>query len=423
VVEDMGCPKLHHIRHAAEIENLTIYDALPFGMSYVSSIPDPDDIILGLKGNISLRWNNIGPLKSGESTQISLVGRINGAVLGTLTNEVYVSGRLVRGNATCDVQALNSVISVNKTANLTEGAAKTDVNFTLNITNTGEINLTSVKVFDLLPDGMSYISSGTWPPPDNIENNINGTVTVIWNDVGSLGIGESVQVYLVGRIDGDVFGSLTNKVNVVGTPVNGKAVSSNDTERVIARKASINVEKIASPKVGEPLSEITFFINLTNDGNITLKNVTVFDQLPKGMTCILSSTSPQPGINETNSGVSNLTWIEMGPLAVGASKNITLVARIDEDARGALINKVTAVGTPTTGSCVNDTDVATVDLLSINLTKVADKDEVKRGEKIAYNITVCNVGSLPIMDLVLWDVFDHRVEVVSESLSRGSDGR
>ena len=69
------------------------------------------------------------------------------------------NGNNVTSQASADVQAQEAKILVTKTANPTAGTPGTNVTFTLVVNNTGSSDLQHVFVSDLLPAGMTYVSS------------------------------------------------------------------------------------------------------------------------------------------------------------------------------------------------------------------------------------------------------------------------
>ena len=107
-------------------------------------------------------------MSPGGNKSLQIVAHIDGPVSGTrtLTNNVSVAGKPANGqnvtsNASADVQAQEANISVTKTANPTAGSPSTNVIFTLDVKNTGSAPLPHVFVSDLLPVGMTYVSSSS----------------------------------------------------------------------------------------------------------------------------------------------------------------------------------------------------------------------------------------------------------------------
>ena len=173
---------------------------------------------------------------------------IDGPITGTqtLTNHVDVAGKPENGHnvtakASADVQAQEAKISVTKTANPTFGSPGTSVTFTLLVKNTGSAALPHVFVSDLLPAGMTYVSST--PGSTNVGQNVS------WSDIGPMSSGANKSLQIVAHIDGPITGTqtLTNHVDVAGKPENGQNVTSNASADVQAQEAKISVTKTANP--------------------------------------------------------------------------------------------------------------------------------------------------------------------------------
>jgi len=312
-------------------------------------------------------------------------------------------------------------IVIEKTANVSVAAPSTDVNFTLNITNLYGENLTRIGIVDLLPVGMTYVSAD--PEPGGIYQNEEGVITLSWREANFqwdefyLETNESIQVYLTARIDDGILGKLTNRATVTG----GNETVENlvfDSTFCDLISSYLTVNKTASPTVVEPLDQVTFNIEVTsNVEDCDLPDsLEVVDTLPDGMSYVSAAPSPD-SVTESADGTWTVVW-DWDNLNNLSSTEIELVALVDEDASGKLTNSVNVK----VDDAVTYSDIATVDLLSLNVSKVADKNAVKRGELIAYNITIENSGSLPLEDVVVWDVFDHWVEIVA-SPELSADGR
>jgi uncharacterized repeat protein (TIGR01451 family) len=249
-------------------------------------------------------------------------------------------------------------IDVTKTAFPVKGAESTNVTFTITVKNTGDLTLDPVKVVDTIPEGMSYVSTGTSPAPDSSTENPDGTTTVTWNNITSLDPGETAPpIYLQARIDRVDLGTLRNNVIAYGTPPEGVDVEDTAFADVEVYHPGIDVDKTAYPACGAASANITFTIVVTNTNGSVLDPVTVVDTLPDGM----SYESDDAGGTESPEGT--ITW-DIGLMAPGDSATIQLVASIDGDELGTLINEVTATGTSPEGAKVEDTDTA--DVLAID---------------------------------------------------------
>ena len=79
---------------------------------------------------------------------------------------------------------LGADIGINK---LVDGVKKREVahnqtvTYTLNITNTGEVNLTNIMVVDTLPADVTWADAAN-PVQDSVTNNADGTTTIVWKN-------------------------------------------------------------------------------------------------------------------------------------------------------------------------------------------------------------------------------------------------
>nr|CBH37570.1 hypothetical secreted protein, NosD and DUF11 family [uncultured archaeon] len=147
--------------------------------------------------------------------------------------------------------SLETGISVTKVSSVTEGVPSSNVNFTINVTNTGDCTLNSVKVVDRLPAGMSYVAIGTSPAPSIVLGN-----TITWNIVDPLNPDDFTIISLIAQIDTGAEGTLTNLVNATGKPLAGDNVTGSDTADVTVLELDIVV-----------ISEVFYDESGTTDNN------------------------------------------------------------------------------------------------------------------------------------------------------------
>ncbi|MCX6678945.1 MAG: DUF11 domain-containing protein, partial [Methanothrix sp.] len=249
-------------------------DYLPEGLSFVSATP-PETSVSISGGITTIYWTNLcqsfnAVLNPGDHFDVDVVASFNGDKYGKLTNLVTNIGYNLRNESITnttekDVIARKPNIVVVKTPNISSGSVGAVVNFTLNVTNTGNISLTNVFVRDVLPAGMSYISSS--------KGGINNGLTVTWQDIGPLGAGSSKSLWIKALIDGSKFGLLTNVVDVIGQPEYGENVTSRATADVEAQAAGIIVDKVANPSEGTKGAIITFPMKITNQETMKMVRV------------------------------------------------------------------------------------------------------------------------------------------------------
>ncbi|MEM2918423.1 MAG: MopE-related protein [Candidatus Altiarchaeota archaeon] len=151
---------------------------------------------------------------------------------------------------------------------------------------------------------------------------------------------------------------------------------------------------------------VKFTLNIYNDGQAVLHNVTVLDLLPIGLTYISGSASPAP--NSTNGQI--LTW-SLGNIVNGTSQVITFNAAVGIQ-NGTLVNyaNVTGIGIENK-SLVSDEDTATLTVIepALYLDKIAIPSPAVQGNPISYTIQISNNASTGAYNVTVIDSLPNEV--------------
>ncbi|MCX6676245.1 MAG: hypothetical protein NTW84_07495, partial [Methanothrix sp.] len=310
---------------------------------------------------------------------------------------------------------MSDSLQISQEGSLQTGQPSSNAKYVLMVTNLGDSELTNISITDKLSKGIAgtFVESG--PQPDVSLENENGTRTLLWQDPGPLGPGETKEIDLVALIEDELPETLISKASVQATSQDGQKLSDEDTLELNAA-ANISIEKEADRSFAQPSDSVTFSINITNTGQKKLVSVLVNDNLPQGISYVSDDR------NATASG-DLVSWQDLGPMEPGESKFISLAGMVEEDASGVQTNTVNVTANTTEGGVVFASDSADVDILSLNVSKEADRKTVKRGENITYTISICNVGSLPLDDVIAWDTLDSQVILLSSSMETEEDGK
>jgi uncharacterized repeat protein (TIGR01451 family) len=390
----------------ADLNPVIVTDTLPPGLDNATSSHG------GTESNGVITWN-LGRLNASDSVTLNLEAHINGSAFGNLTNLVEVVGKLEHGNNVTDedsvnVTALGAKIEVEKCVDIPVAKIGTNVTFTINVTNTGNADLDPVVVTDTLPFGLVYVSS--------TDNGSESGGVITWN-LGRMNSSDSRSIELVAQITGSTFDNMTNLVEAEGKPEHGDNVTDSDTENVKTFIASLEVNKTANVTATEPFKDVNYTIVVTNTGNIELVPVIVNDILPTGIDYVsaypqpesVTPPAPQPGVSQV------VVWNLTEGLDPGESATIFLIGFVNGNDLNTT-NIVRVLGFAPDGSATNFTeDNETTDIYRLEVNKTASKTAVKRGEDVTYTISVCNTGTVPLINVVVRDVFDKAVEQVSVS--------
>ena len=233
--------------------------------------------------------------------------------------------------------------------------------------------------------------------------------------------GESTSrtyTYKVTQADVDAAaGKVINTATVTGKDPSGNDVTGSGTKEITTlNNPHLTVSKVTmgeKPENGYPLgSTITYKVTVTNDGNITIHDIVVSDDLA--------------GVNLTDGSV------EIETLAPGASADLYyeyVVTEADIEA-GKVINNATSTGKtpdkkdgdePNVIANPGTTEDPTESMNgALKVTKTADKSaNVNVEEKITYTVKVENIGNVTIKDITFTDTLVGTAKLTKTELAPG----
>jgi len=208
------------------------------------------------------------------------------------------------------------------------------LNYTIEVSNTGNVSLTNVALNDTLPDGSVAVLTG---PINDI--GIAGALDVgeVWTYSGS---------YAVSQSEVDEGFTLTNTVDVTSTETGNDSVSASaltTINRLPAFEVAKNVDlaSITSP------GQLSYTITAENTGNVSLNNVVITDTAPDGTAATFTGPLADVGLPDSIDVGEVWTWT--------ATYTVT---QADIDAGNVLVNSATV----TTDEAGSATDTAETDV-------------------------------------------------------------
>ena len=406
---------------------VVISDVLPAGLSFLGSIVDIGDYI-----STSGRWT-VGTLAPNSTATLQITTRVD--TLGAKTNlaRVIASDRFdpdsTPGNniATEDDQASVTVtpqqvdLSLTKTANKTRANVGEPITFTLTVANAGPDGATQISVRDLLPTGLTFVSSnpsvGAYDP-----------LTGVWL-IPTLGRAGSATLSLVATYNAPLMITSTAEVisvdqsDVDSTPGNNAGNEDDQaTVNLMPAIADLSLTKTtstATPNFGE---SVAFTLTLANAGPDAATRVTVLDLLPPELAFV--SANPSIGTYDSTTGIWNV-----GNLA--SAGRVTLVINATPTTTGEKVN-VAQVQTsdqfdpdslPGNGLSTED-DQATVRVtpqrIDLSIDKTIDRLTPNVGENINYRLTLRNAGPSTATGIRVLDLLPAGTAFVSSISSSGT---
>jgi len=297
-----------------------------------------------------------------------------------LTNSVTATGTSplgvdVTNTGTADVDVTHApAISVTKSADPSTLSAPGLVTYTFEVTNTGNMTLSSVRLDDAML-GLTASSCGT---------------TVL--DPGEMTM--CMAIYDVTQTQIDAGTTLTNHVTATGTPPTGSDVTATDSADVTMNGSSgISLTKTASvPSVTKAGDVIGYNLVVTNTGDVSLSNVSVSDTSFNGKGTPPTISCPKADLSPTE--------------AMTCTASYTVV-QADVDQLTQIANTAEASGTDPAGHQETADSTATVDLTptsSITVDKSAAEPAVgQSGDTIHYYMVVTNTGDTTVSNIAVTD--------------------
>ncbi|MEE9208458.1 MAG: OmpA family protein, partial [Gemmatimonadota bacterium] len=301
--------------------------------------------------------------------------------------------------------------------------------FTLTVTNSGPSGVTGVAVTDLLPSGYTYVSD------DGLGAYVSGTG--VWT-VGALASGASATLNITASVNAAGVYNNTAEVTAANesdsdsTPGNGITTEDDYAEQGTAPVSApllAMTQTVTDLNGGSlnPGDTLRYTIVVTNSGTAAATSINVTDPVPASTTLVAGSLTSDDPTDTLTEGASVL--IDVGTLDIpGFGDNdvvITYDVTVDVTTPGGTVisnqASLTATGPMSaisddpsvddgmeTGNDPADTadddptltaQVTLGDVLQVSI--LADKSVVRRGDFVLYTVTIENPTVLTILNVTL----------------------
>ncbi len=299
---------------------------------------------------------------------------------GSVSNTATASGKTPASQAITSapssaiIRAVQSPgITVVKSASpSTFSVAGETITYSFDVTNSGNVTLRDVRVHDSGLPGLSAISCP-------------------YHTLAAGGSQTCTATYVTTAADVDA-GSVTNRATAHGDPPSGRPVVSGPSEAIIraVQSPGITVIKSASPSTFSVAGEtITYSFDVTNSGNVTLRDVRVHDTGLPGLSAI---SCPH-------------TVLAAGASQTCSATYLTTAADVDV---GSVTNHATAEGHPPSGrpvvSAPSKATITAIHVPAITVVKSASPTSFSAaGQTIHYRFDVTNSGNVTLRDIRVHD--------------------
>ena len=399
----------------------TLSDPLPAGTTFFSLVQNTgpsafcSDPGAGNPGSVNCSFFSLG---SGVSAQFTLTATINPGFTGTLSNTATVFGSNAdtnpNNNSATAVTAVTASadVSVNKSGPLTANAG-TNIPYTIVVTNNGPSNAANVSLTDAVPANTTFVSESQTTGPTfscvNPPSGGTGTVTCTIASLAPAPISATFSI-TVHINPGAIGAAIGNTANVTATTPDTNP--GNNTSSVVTTgtgSADVSVVKTAAAAAAAG-TNLTYNINVTNNGPSDASSVTMSDTLPPNTTFVSESQPTGPAFICTNPplGGTGTVSCSIATLTAGTSATFAIVVQVSPAAPVGPSSNTATVSTSTTdpnpgnnsSTAITAIALATADLL---ITKTPAPGPYGTGQPLTYTIVVANNGPNTALSVVVTD--------------------
>ena len=308
------------------------------------------------------------------------------------------------------------------------------INYTITVKNTGNVDLTNVKVTDQLP---AYYSSAS----EQVSSQNGSTGSIVKGGAitfNKLNVGETATIKISYKIKGAdqlECGQTTIKNKATGTTDQDTTEDDNNNNEVTTTvtndcpepEPGYDVAKSVDKTTAKPGDTINYTITVKNTGNVELTNVKITDKLPAYYSEAKEQVSSQNG--STGSIVKDGA-ITFNKLNVGETATIKISYKIKAESDLAcgetkITNKVTSTTDQDKTEDSNDNNEVTTTVNrdctpGYDVIKTVDKTTASAGDKLTYTITVKNTGNVELTNVKVTDELPAYYSEVTEKVNAPS---
>jgi len=382
-------------------------------------------------------------LLAGDSITFSAVYTLTQADIntGNISNTASATGTPPIATGLGTPSAESSVIfpimpepsfTLEKSTPVTLNVGPGPITYTYVVENTGNVSINNITITDV------HDGNGTAPVPSNSTITTNGNslsadaVSDESIDVLAPGdVAEFTATYIITQEDIDIGNDINNDATANGTPEGTAAlIPAEDSETVdlVNPNPLLSINKTANDITDVIAGQtITYTYVVTNEGNITMDNVSVSDSHSGTGTPPIPSnealSNPDDPVTSINTIANDGNIDSLAPGDVATFTATYVITQIDVDLGNNVTNTATANGTPKAGTFTPPTNGESVDLVNQNpqmalnkvITNTVDNGDgitINLGDVLTYTVTATNTGNTTLNNVI---VTDNRISPSSQS--------
>ncbi len=302
-------------------------------------------------------------------------------------------------------------LAITKTASAPTVSVGGALTYTLTVSDGGPSAATDTVVTDPLPD--SFILSSV--------TSTQGTCTQsppVVCDLGTVTTATTVTVTIVGTIDLSAPPGVMTNVATVSAPAQDPVPGNNTAEAPVTVTASTAIDTTETAATGTATAggDVSYTIDIANNGAVPADDVVLTDPLPDGLTGATFTTSAG-----TCTVDGSTLSCDLGTIPAGATDVITIDGVLPpSDPSDAVVDTVVVESATTlTGTTSGSTILPLAHVSGLSITKTVDNPTPMVGSTVTYTVTLTAAGPSTAFAPTVSDVLPPGLTFMSASATSG----